>query len=51
VIIGVRTMAQLEDNLKAAEIELPGDELERLNEVSAPEPTYPYRFLENYGKR
>ncbi|TFF92063.1 aldo/keto reductase, partial [Candidatus Thorarchaeota archaeon] len=51
VIIGVRTMAQLEDNLKAAEIELPGDELERLNDVSAPEPTYPYRFLENYGQR
>ncbi|MFO8036143.1 MAG: aldo/keto reductase [Anaerolineales bacterium] len=51
VIIGVRTMAQLEDNLKAAEIELPGDELERLNNVSAPEPTYPYRFLENYGQR
>lgn len=51
VIIGVRTMAQLEDNLKAAEIELPGDELERLNDVSAPEPIYPYRFLENYGQR
>lgn len=51
VIIGVRTMAQLEDNLKAAEIELPGDELERLNDVSAPKPIYPYRFLENYGQR
>lgn len=51
VIIGVRTMEQLEDNLKAVDVDLPRDEIERLNEVSAPDALYPYRFLENYGGR
>ena len=51
VIIGVRTMEQLEDNLAAAGVQLPSDELERLNEVSAPELIYPYRFLKNYAQR
>jgi len=51
VIIGVRTMDQLEDNLKATTIELPAYEVKRLNEVSAPDLAYPYRFIENYGQR
>lgn len=45
VIIGVRTYAQLEDNLAAAELELPVDEYWRLDEVSAIAEGYPYRFL------
>ncbi len=51
VIIGVRTPEQLEDNLGAAATRLPAIELDRLNEISAPEPGYPYRFLEVYGNR
>jgi len=51
VIIGVRTPEQLEDNLGAAAPRLPAIELDRLNEISAPEPGYPYRFLEVYGNR
>jgi aryl-alcohol dehydrogenase-like predicted oxidoreductase len=51
VIIGVRTMEQLEDNLGAVGIQLPQDELTRLNEVSRPEATYPYRFIQKYAIR
>jgi aryl-alcohol dehydrogenase-like predicted oxidoreductase len=41
VIIGARTMAQLRDNLKAAEITLSGEETARLDEVSAIPMPYP----------
>lgn len=51
VIIGVRTMTQLEDNLQAVDLQLSEDELTRLNEVSAPWEGYPYRFIRNYGVR
>lgn len=51
VIMGVRTMEQLEDNLNAAQVELPPEEMERLNEISAPELGYPYRFIQSYGAR
>ena len=43
VILGVRTTDQLADNLGAASVELTSDELERLDEVSAPVVSdYPY---------
>jgi len=51
VILGVRTAEQLEDNLGAAEIHLPEEEISRLNEISAPQPGYPHRFLEAYARR
>ena len=51
VIIGVRTMAQLEDNLQAANIELDEDELAILDQASKLSGLYPYRFLENFGMR
>lgn len=51
VIMGVRTMAQLDDNLAASKISLSEDELERLDKVSKPEERYPYRFIELYGSR
>ena len=41
VIIGARKMDQLEDNLKAVDVELSADELARLDEVSAPPVLYP----------
>jgi aryl-alcohol dehydrogenase-like predicted oxidoreductase len=42
VIIGARTDEQLADNLKAAELELPADELNTLEKVSRPNLLYPY---------
>jgi len=46
-IIGVRTMEQLEDNLGAAGWKLDDDQVRRLSEASAPEDTYPHRFIRN----
>lgn len=51
VILGVRTMEQLEDNLGAAELELSEAELHKLSEASALAESYPYRFIETYGAR
>jgi aryl-alcohol dehydrogenase-like predicted oxidoreductase len=51
VIIGVRNLDQLEDNLGAAAVALSPDALARLDAVSALEPSYPYRFIEAYGSR
>ena len=46
-IIGARTMEQLEDNLGATGWELDEEQVRRLSEASAPEDTYPYRFIRN----
>jgi aryl-alcohol dehydrogenase-like predicted oxidoreductase len=51
VILGVRTIKQLEDNLGAAELELSDAELHILSEASALAESYPYRFIETYGAR
>ena len=51
VIVGVRTMAQLEDNLGAAELNLTVDELAKLDQASALPEMYPYRFQRDYGKQ
>jgi aryl-alcohol dehydrogenase-like predicted oxidoreductase len=48
LLLGVRTVAQLEENLRAIDWDLDDDELALLNEVSAPGiPAYPQGFLEN----
>lgn len=48
VLLGCRTVAQLEDNLAALEWNLEADEMASLTEVSAPGmPTYPHGFLES----
>ncbi|WP_224243349.1 aldo/keto reductase [Hyalangium gracile] len=44
-IIGARTIEQLEDNLRALDVELPGDALARLQEASAVELGFPHDFL------
>ncbi|NMO17416.1 aldo/keto reductase [Pyxidicoccus fallax] len=44
-IIGARTLAQLEDNLGALEVELPDNVLARLHEASAIEMGFPHDFL------
>lgn len=47
VILGVRTLDQLESNLGAADWELSDDEVERLTAVSAPiTPDYPYGLID-----
>ena len=45
VIIGVRTVEQLEDNLGASELRLSADELQQLDNASQPEQGYPYRMI------
>ncbi len=51
VIIGARTMDQLEDNLGAVNWELSAEELIALDDVSAPEWGYPYRMMMAQGPR
>ena len=49
VIFGARTIAQLDDNLKAAELKLPaaapGSVMARLDEAARYELGYPYEFI------
>lgn len=50
VLLGCRTVAQLEDNLAALDWNLDNAEMATLTEVSAPGmPTYPYGFLEKHA--
>lgn len=50
VLLGCRTVGQLEDNLGALTWEPTGEEMQRLTEVSAPGiPLYPHGFLERYA--
>jgi aryl-alcohol dehydrogenase-like predicted oxidoreductase len=51
VILGVRTMAQLEDNLAAADLALSAEQIASLDRVSTPAIGYPYRYLGIYGTR
>ncbi|MDP3278675.1 MAG: aldo/keto reductase [Deltaproteobacteria bacterium] len=47
VIFGARNVAQLDDNLGAAELDLPPEALARLDAVSAPDLGHPYDFIKN----
>jgi aryl-alcohol dehydrogenase-like predicted oxidoreductase len=49
VIVGATTMAQLEDNLAAADLTLSAAEMARLDEISALPPEYPGWMLERQG--
>lgn len=51
VIFGARSLDQLDDNLKAAELELSAEHVARLDSASAPELGYPYDFLNNVQQR
>ncbi|MEM6432023.1 MAG: aldo/keto reductase, partial [Deinococcota bacterium] len=51
VILGARTMEQLEDNLGAADTELSQAELEQLDSASELPSLYPYVMIDTYGKR
>lgn len=45
VILGARTIAQLDDNLRAIEVELTAEDVKELDEASAPDWAYPYAFI------
>jgi aryl-alcohol dehydrogenase-like predicted oxidoreductase len=50
VLLGCRTVGQLEENLEALDWELSTEEMERLSRVSAPGvPSYPQGFLERHA--
>jgi aryl-alcohol dehydrogenase-like predicted oxidoreductase len=47
VIFGARTVAQLEENLGAGDLELSAEAVKRLDTASAVEPGYPYDMIKN----
>lgn len=51
IVLGVRTLEQLQDNLGAADIHLNVAQLDNLERASSAAKGYPYRFLELYGSR
>jgi aryl-alcohol dehydrogenase-like predicted oxidoreductase len=51
IVLGVRTLEQLQDNLRAAELHLTEAQLDNLDKASTAAKGYPYRFLELYGSR
>jgi aryl-alcohol dehydrogenase-like predicted oxidoreductase len=50
VILGARTLSQLEDNLGAANLELSAEEIAKLNQVSAPPELNPYNLIEKWRR-
>jgi aryl-alcohol dehydrogenase-like predicted oxidoreductase len=46
-IFGARSVAQLEDNVKAVDVVLSGEQVKRLDEASAFDLGYPYSFMKN----
>jgi aryl-alcohol dehydrogenase-like predicted oxidoreductase len=51
VIFGARSVAQVDDNLKAADVKLSAEDVKRLDEASAFEIGYPYTFMRHIQKR
>lgn len=51
VIFGARSVEQLDDNLKGADVKLSAAEVQRLDDVSALDLGYPYKFIANIQKR
>jgi aryl-alcohol dehydrogenase-like predicted oxidoreductase len=51
VIFGARSVAQLEDNLKAAELVLTNQDMKRLDDASAFDLGYPYGFMAGIQSR
>jgi aryl-alcohol dehydrogenase-like predicted oxidoreductase len=51
VIFGARSIEQLDDNLKAADVKLSAEEVHKLDDASAFDLGYPYKFIANIQKR
>jgi aryl-alcohol dehydrogenase-like predicted oxidoreductase len=45
VIVGARTVAQLEDNLRAVDVKLTAEDVKELDDASTPSWEYPYDFI------
>jgi aryl-alcohol dehydrogenase-like predicted oxidoreductase len=45
VIVGAKTVAQLDENLKALDVKLSAEDLKELDDASAPKWDYPYDFI------
>jgi aryl-alcohol dehydrogenase-like predicted oxidoreductase len=45
IIVGARTVKQLEDNLKALDVKLSSEDVKELDDVSKPDWEYPYDFI------
>jgi aryl-alcohol dehydrogenase-like predicted oxidoreductase len=45
IIVGARTVSQLDDNLRAVEVQLSADDVKDLDAASAPSWEYPYDFI------
>jgi len=51
VIFGARSLEQLDDNLKAADVKLDAGDVQKLDEASKVDLGYPYDFIANIQKR
>jgi aryl-alcohol dehydrogenase-like predicted oxidoreductase len=51
VIFGARSIEQLDDNLKGAELKLSQGDVQKLDDASAFDLGYPYTFMQNVQKR
>jgi aryl-alcohol dehydrogenase-like predicted oxidoreductase len=51
VIFGARSVQQLDDNLKAADVKLTAEDVKRLDDASGTKLPYPYDFLAQIQKR
>ncbi|MCC7168703.1 MAG: aldo/keto reductase, partial [Rhodospirillales bacterium] len=51
VIFGARSIEQLDDNLRAADVKLSADHVKALDDASALDPGYPYKFIANIQQR
>ncbi len=51
VIFGARSVEQLDENLKAADVKLSAEEVQKLDDASAFDVGYPYKFIANIQKR
>jgi aryl-alcohol dehydrogenase-like predicted oxidoreductase len=51
VIFGARSIAQLDDNLKAVDVKLSADQVKQLDDASGFDLGYPYNFMANIQKR
>ena len=51
VIFGARSLQQVDDNLKAVEVQLGADDVKKLDDASKFDIGYPYNFLANIQPR
>jgi aryl-alcohol dehydrogenase-like predicted oxidoreductase len=50
VVVGIRTLEQLADNLKTTDWQLAPEEILKLDKLSEPAPIYPHDFLSHFPR-